>query len=153
MAAERLVLDARRAPQRGMSMIEMLVTIVLISIGLIGLLGLLAQARQFSTDAEDRGRAASLAGDLAAQMMLSHNVNLSAGYITAWKASVIANLQGGLPTLVSAQTAVQVNADSDCTIDGAGNCTAAENVATITIVWQSPHKSTVSTYTTTVVVP
>ncbi len=129
-----------------MSLIEMLVTIVLVTIGLIGLLGLLSQVRQFSTDAEDRSRAAMLANDLAAQMLLNHSVTLPAGFLAAWNASVAdvtANPQSGLKA--GAATAVAAP-------DGDSLETGAENVATIVITWQSINNAQHS-YTTKVVVP
>jgi type IV pilus assembly protein PilV len=147
MAADLLVRRPRVRPacQRGVSLIEMLITLVLVSIGLIGLMGVLARARTVSTDAEDRGRAAMLASDIASQMMLNHGVNLPAAFLNNWIANVASNPQkGGL----NAGTATVVAAADN---DG-GAATAADNVATITITWTSTGNVNHS-YTTKVIVP
>ena len=67
------------ASQRGMSLIEVLVTMVLTSIGMLGLVAAMGRTMQFSGDVEDRGRAVLLADELAAQMWLYRSVNLPGG--------------------------------------------------------------------------
>ena len=137
---------ARGTQVRGMTMVEMLVTIILVSIGLLGLMGVLARVQQSSTDAEDRARAATLAATIAGQMMMNHSVAVSDQAKATWNTALADQTNGGLPSGAGQITPATDN-------DTISTTTAAEQVALITITWQSPHASSQSTYTTKVVVP
>ena len=80
--------------QRGVTLLEVLVSILIFSFGILGLVGLQARATQYSVDAEDRNRAALLADDLAAQMRMARRVDIDT---TAWEQRVGAADQVGLP--------------------------------------------------------
>jgi type IV pilus assembly protein PilV len=54
----------------GVSLIEVLVSILIFSFGIVGLIGLQARALQYSTSAEDTSRAALLANDLSAAIIV-----------------------------------------------------------------------------------
>ena len=113
-------LPNRRSPQRGFTLIEILVAILIFSFGLLGFVGLQARAIQFSVGAEDSNRAALLANDMAATMVLKNTVDTTtlATDITAWQARA-ASATAGLP-------------------NGAASASNVGNVATITITWRTP---------------
>jgi type IV pilus assembly protein PilV len=107
--------------QRGFTLIEILVAILIFSFGLLGFVGLQARAIQFSVGAEDSNRAALLANDMAATMVLKNSVNptLLATEIAAWQDRA-ASATVGLPN--GAASAVQDSASS----------------ATLTVTWRPP---------------
>jgi len=76
--------SARRGVQRGVALIEVLVSILLFSFGLLGLIGLEATAINVSVDAEDRSRAALFANDIASYMWANNSVTVPAGQLTTW---------------------------------------------------------------------
>lgn len=127
------------SPQAGVALIEVLVSILLFSIGVLGLIGLQARAVSFSTDAEDRNRAALLANDIASAMWLSKSttgIDTSKG--STWEKRVSDPTQGGLPNGTVAVTAV------------------AANSADIVLTWKAPTRSDAdasSTLTTRVTLP
>lgn len=110
---------ARPAHLRGVSLIEVMIVVLLFSIGLVGLVTMQARATQFSVSAEDTGRAALLANELASQMWAANTVNLPAGTVTAWQDRVADMSNGGLP-----------NSTATVAITG--------NVARITVQWRAP---------------
>lgn len=84
--------------QRGVALLEVLVSVLIFSIGLLGLLGLQARAISLSTDAEDRNRAALLANEIASTMWLSRSVSsVPAGAGSAWQTRVADVSKDGLP--------------------------------------------------------
>ena len=106
---------------RGMTLVEVLVSLLIFSFGLLGLMGLQARALRFSTGAEDTNRAALLANEVAAQMLTRQTLTLPAVQLDAWRARVADPKGSGLP-------------------NGVGTV-AVDNVtglATITIVWRPP---------------
>jgi type IV pilus assembly protein PilV len=111
--------DSARRSSRGISLIEVLIVVLLFSFGLTGLVAIQARAVQYSVSAEDTGRAALLANELAAQMWAANTVNLPTADIDAWTARVSDASSGGLP-----------NGTAAVTIDG--------NVARVTIQWRAP---------------
>jgi type IV pilus assembly protein PilV len=100
-------------------MIEVLVAILLFSFGILGLIGLQAYAISFSVDAEDRGRAALLANEIASTMWLNKSVTLDA---TGWSTRAADPTKDGLPN--GSVTVVAV--------------AGTTNSADITIQWQAP---------------
>jgi type IV pilus assembly protein PilV len=109
----------RRVALRGVSLVEVLIVVLLFSVGLIGLMGMQARAMQFSVSAEDSGRAALLAGELASQMWAANTVNLPAADITAWQTRAADATRSGLP-----------NSSASVSVTG--------NVARITVTWRAP---------------
>lgn len=106
----------RRA--RGLSLIEVLVSILIFSFGLLGFVGLQSRAIQFSVSAEDTNRAALLANDLSAQMVTAGTLTLPAADVTAWQTRVGDVTGGGLP-------------------NGIGDVAVVGTVATITVTWRA----------------
>lgn len=103
----------------GVSLIEVLIVLVIFSVGLMGLMGMQARAVQYSVSAEDSGRAAMLANELAAQMWATDTLNLPANVIDAWRTRVSDPTRSGLP-------------------NSAATVTVANDVARITITWRAP---------------
>lgn len=66
--------------QRGLSMIEILVTLTIVAFGLLGLLGLQARALSFQKDSFDRKAAAELTSQLAERMRANHLGFLAGNY-------------------------------------------------------------------------
>jgi len=66
--------------QRGLSMIEILVTLTIVAFGLLGLLGLQARALSFQKDSFDRKAAAELVAQLAERMRANHLGFLAGSY-------------------------------------------------------------------------
>ncbi len=108
-----------RGTQRGMSLLEVLVSVLIFSFGLLGLLALQARATQFSVSAEDTNRAALLAHELGSEMWAQRTVNLPPATLTTWRSRV-------------------QNAQADGLPDGRGDVTIVGNVAEITISWRPP---------------
>ncbi len=126
----------RRAAERGMSMIEVLIVIVLFSFGLLGMVGLQARATQTSVSADDNNRAALLANELATQMWTRNTVSLPAANFAAWNTRIADATGQGLP-------------------NGAGTVTVNGAVAQILITWRAPHMAAGDgrRYRTEVVIP
>ena len=116
-----MTMTNRSLPQRGFTLIEMLVAILIFSFGLLGFVGLQARAIQFSVGAEDSNRAALLANDMAATMVLKNTVDTTvlATEITAWQDRAASSSAGGLP-------------------NGTASAANTGNVATLTLTWRAP---------------
>ena len=112
----------RQRPQRGFSLIEVLVSVLLLSLGVLGLIGLQARTMEMSGEAEDRNRAAMLADDAASLMWMQHSVTLSSAALTAWQNSVAAQLPSGAGTVTTV----------------AGKADAVD----VTITWRPPARAT-----------
>jgi type IV pilus assembly protein PilV len=119
MRAGRAVRQARRGQMRGVSLVEVLIVVLLFSVGLVGLMAMQARAFQFSVSAEDSGRAALMANELAAQMWAANTVNLPAAAVEAWQERVADSTRSGLPN-----SAASVSVDN--------------GVARISIQWRAP---------------
>ena len=74
----------RRDAQRGMALIEVLVSILLFAFGLLGLIGLEATAINLSVDSEDRSRAALFANEIASYMWANNSVTVPSSQVTTW---------------------------------------------------------------------
>ncbi len=105
--------------QAGLTLIEVLVAILIFSFGLLGFVGLQARAIQYSMSAEDSNRAALLANELGAEMMMAGTVSLPASAVAAWQARASDPTGVGLP-------------------NGRGDIAVAGNVATVTVRWRAP---------------
>lgn len=109
----------RRSRIRGASLIEVAIVLLLFSVGLIGLVAMQARAVQFSVSAEDSGRAALLANEIASAMWARNTVNLPSPVIAAWNSRVADPTAGGLPS-------------------GVGTVTVSGGVARVTVTWRAP---------------
>jgi type IV pilus assembly protein PilV len=109
----------RGRQQAGIALLEVLVAILLFSFGILGLIGLQARAISFSTDAEDRNRAAMLANEVATLMWLNNSLTVPEPSLTPWKARVGASLSSGVGEVVP---------------------DAAAGAADVLITWRAPSK-------------
>ncbi len=114
---------SRRAGQRGMLLLEMLVAVLLLSLGLLGLVGLQSAVVANSINAEDRTQAALLANELVSTMWAQGTVNVAAADYTKWQ------------TKVSSTTMRGVNATGT-----SGPDPNNPGVTLITITWKAPTK-------------
>lgn len=125
--------------QKGMSLLEVLISILIFSIGVLGLVALQAKATQSSSDGEDRNRAALLANEAVSLIWTYQTVSLSPTVYSAWQARVgytTTPTSVGLP-----------NGTGTITTD----TTQTPNVTTITIQWKEPSHAGVSQYVTSLV--
>ena len=60
--------------QRGVALVESLMALLIFSVGLLGLLGLEARVMNFSSESENRNRAAMFASEVSSQMWLNGTV-------------------------------------------------------------------------------
>ena len=118
----------RSGPQRGVTLIEVLVSVLIMSFGILGIVALQARAIQFSLDADDRNRAALFADDLAAQMRLARTTSLPAAQLAAFESRV-----QGVDPGTSQATGLGLP-DATLTVTAG----ATPNLATITIRWRHP---------------
>lgn len=136
---------ARRSPsrplrQRGVALIEVLVSILLFSVAILGLIGLQAQAIALSLEADYRSRASLLADEIAGQMWLYKTVSLSSTITTPWTTKVATSTASQLP-------------------NGSGTITPVSgttNAADIVITWKAPSRSatdSASSFSTRVTLP
>lgn len=93
-------------PQKGVALLEVLVSVLIFSIGLLGLLGLQARAVSLSVDAEDRNRAALLANEIATTMWISRSVAIVTGAGSPWQTRVADAKKDGLANGVVTVTPV-----------------------------------------------
>lgn len=118
----------RSTGQRGVTLIEVLVSVLIVSFGILGLVALQARAIQFSLAADDRNRASLFADDLAAQMRLARTVTLAPVQIDAFEKRV-----QGLDPVTDQPTGLGLPNASLTVTPG-----AVPNRATITITWRHP---------------
>ena len=122
----------RGAGQRGVTLIEVLVSVLIVSFGILGIVALQARAIQFSMDADDRNRAALFADDLAAQMRLARSTTLPAAQVQAIEKRI-----QGIDPITNQPTGLGLpNAALQITPG------ATPNLATITITWRHPGEPT-----------
>lgn len=114
--------SSKNRPQRGSTLLEVLVSVLIFSFGILGLVAMQVRATQFSVDAEDRNRAALMADDLAARMRLARSVTLPAADLTAWQNRLADPTGQGVP-----------NGTAVITVNG--------NSALIEISWRPPRKA------------
>ena len=95
--------------QRGLSMIEILVTLTIVAFGLLGLLGLQARAISFQKDSFDRKAAAELVAQLAERMRANQLGFLAGSYANAFSEATAtpAAVTACAPPCTSAQVAVR----------------------------------------------
>jgi type IV pilus assembly protein PilV len=118
----------RLGPQRGVTLIEVMVSVLIMSFGILGVVALQARAIQFSLDADDRNRAALFADDLAAQMRLARSTTLPPAQLSDFEKRV-----QGIDPVTSQPTGLGLPNAALAVAPG-----ATPNVATITITWRHP---------------
>lgn len=103
----------RRVRQRGVMLLEVLVSVLIFSFGILGVVAMHARGTQLSTNAEDRNRAALLANEMATAMLLrgSNDVSNAAlsTYYSAWQTRVGDAAGTGLPGGTGTVSAVAAN--------------------------------------------
>ncbi len=127
--------SSRPRGQRGVALIEALVSILVFSFGVLGLLGLEAQAINFSVNAEDRTRASLLASEIASYLWVNNTVTPTTAQQTTWNnnANLTNNPQGGLNAGTATVTAGTTNsADIKITWTQQSDPTAAVVLQTLT---------------------
>lgn len=112
--------------QRGLTLIEVLVSILIFSFGLLGFVGLQARAIQFSVGAEDSNRAALLANEMGAQLITHLPSGSGAAIDLSSLSTEIANWQTRAASATSAGLP-----------NGAASVVASGNTATITVSWRA----------------
>lgn len=128
--------------QRGLSLIEVLVTLLITSVGLLGLAALQARSLQFNHGAYLRSQANILAYDMADRMRLnkddaragSYNISMSAA-----KPSV-----GDLPDTDKNQWLTLIEGVLPA---GDGSISCASNICTLTIQWREAGQAADDTFT------
>ncbi|MDM0033580.1 type IV pilus modification protein PilV [Variovorax sp. J22P271] len=124
--------------QAGVALLEVLVAILLFSFGILGLIGLQARAISYSTDAEDRNRAAMLANEIATTMWLNNSLTVPADTLASWQLKVANATGGGLTGGVGTVTPDPVDHSAD-----------------ILITWKAPNRTAAgdSQLSTKVIIP
>lgn len=123
---------------RGMTLIEVLVSLLIFSFGFLGLIGMQAKAVQISTDAEDRSRASLLANEIVSKMWMNKSLSVSQSDKNVWIARVQDPSVSGLPS-AGGDVSVPVN-----------------GLVTVTVTWRSPSRKATdpdSRYLTQVMMP
>lgn len=128
--------------QRGVALVESLMALLIFSVGLLGLLGLEARVMTFSTESENRSRAAMFASEVASQMWLNGTVAPITADYTNLLASINDQTKGGLPGGAAATVTVTTVAGTT-------------NAADIAITWleHTDAPGNLSTLTTRVFLP
>ena len=122
-----MFLSGRKALfQRGVSLIEVLVTIVIISFGLLGVAGLLATGLRNNQSSQWRTQASILAYDMAERMRANRPAALDQLYVTSTTASGVA----------ATDKTAWAAALADSLPSGSGTVTMVNNrYFTITVQW------------------
>lgn len=128
--------------EKGLSLIEVLVTLLITSVGLLGLAALQARSLQFNHGAYLRSQANILAYDIADRMRLNkddaranlYNISISANTPSA--SGIVKTDQNQWLTFVS--TTLPAG-------DGAVSC--ASNICTITIQWREAGRDADDSFT------
>ncbi|MBI5271447.1 MAG: prepilin-type N-terminal cleavage/methylation domain-containing protein [Burkholderiales bacterium] len=93
----RPVQPIRRRRPRGVSLIEVLVSLLVFSLGVLGLAGFQALLTRQAVEASERSRAALMANELVAEMWKARRTELDADVVSAWEARVQDPAVLGLP--------------------------------------------------------
>lgn len=107
----------------GMVLLEALISILIFAFGVLGLVGMQAVATQNSVSAQDRAVASILANDMVAQMWLKKSSTITEAAIS--------------PDIATWKLKVENSILSNAT----GSVTDVNGVATITVTWKAPSKS------------
>jgi type IV pilus assembly protein PilV len=99
-------IQRRRARQRGMMLLEVLIGILIFAIGVLGMVKMQAVATANAVNSEDRATAALLANDLISELWTTQSVSAPSDYST-WQTRVSNALRDGKGTLTPSATANQ----------------------------------------------
>lgn len=110
-----------KTSNRGVGLIEVLVSLLVFSLGVLGLVGLQARSVQIETQAGDRTRAANLANEVVTQMWVNQTTGLSEKQLEDWNKRVEDTSTAGLPGGVGEVSEPDAN-----------------GVVTITVTWRPP---------------
>jgi len=146
--------------QRGIMLLEVLISIAIFSIGVLGLIGLQAAAIRNADDARQRAVAAFYANQLISRMWTDDRANLASyahqprgtmcdpvsadpfagaasanANVTNWLAALRTELNG-LTSAAVASSLQQITVD------------AATNIVTVTMCWKNPEEAVYHFYTT-----
>lgn len=141
-----------RERQRGMMLIESLISLVVFSIGVLGLVTLQAQSIRHVSDTQYRGEAVFLVNSLVSQMWADDQTGADPAYFanTYGHASagagyrIFAEAVKTLPGASLTANAPRVSVD-----DGP---TTTSKVVTISVFWQMPGEAGPHNYSTTAVI-
>lgn len=127
--------DSNWNTQRGMSLVEVLVTVVLISVGLLGVAALQLSSLKGNQESYARSQAAMLAGDILDRMRANQTGFNDGQYTvsTAFDAIGQAGTRGG-QDMADWQRAIDQLLPGGAAI-AAGSVQRAGNIVTITIRW------------------
>lgn len=116
-------LSAPRRPQRGTSLLEVLITLVILAIGLLGLAGLQSRLQASEMEAYQRAQALVLLEDMASR--IAANRNDAATYVTGAGNP----LGAGMTCPTATATRQQIDARDWCrALQGAGEAQGTSNV-------------------------
>ncbi len=131
--------------QRGVMLLEALISILIFSMGILAIIGLQASSVRLASDAKYRADANLLANQLIGGMWLANSSpNFVADFSTggaqylAWNSSVTATLP------VTGVSAPEVTIAQS----GIGAASVVSSAVTINIYWTAPGEGTVHKYTT-----
>jgi len=105
--------------ERGFALLEALIAMLLFSVGILGMVAMQARAAQFSTDSEDRSRAALAANEIASWMFMNQTSTVTAAAQSSWQS--LMTTQGSLYYLPGAS--------------GTVSAPDANGVVTVTVKW------------------
>lgn len=120
-------MNARFTSQRGVSLVEVLVTMVIVAFGLLGLAAFQSKAQIGSVESYQRAQAAVLLQDMQAR--LTANMNDAASYVTATALGMENTTYGDCSTLAAGAT--RDKCEWDAALKGASETTTAGNVGAI----------------------
>ncbi len=120
-----------RAPQRGFTMIEVLVVILVLSFGMLGIAGLQALTAKYKINSWARAAAAEQFGDLADRMRANPSVT---GLSFEQTGAAASTSQYVLDTDWATQQAEDLSIATDCL---ATACTATERATYDMLIWRS----------------
>jgi type IV pilus assembly protein PilV len=119
--------------QRGVTLIEVLVTLLLISVGLLGVAALQLTSLRANKDAYVRAQAVTLAADILDRMRANTAAFRSGKYDTAWNGTGTSGTVPGTD-LAAWQTSIDTLLPGGATT-AAGSISRSGNIATISIRW------------------
>lgn len=122
--------------QRGVALIEVLVSVLLLAVGILGVIGLQGTMIQASTESRNRANATLFAGEIVSTLW------------TTSAASDFSSYSGALPsTNPVASRIVSTLPNGTATLTG-----SATGSVTVAVSWQMPNAETASTVTQTAVI-
>lgn len=125
----------RRRFQRGITLVEILVTVVIISVGLLGVAALHVRSLQNGQDAHIRSQATAFASDIIDRMRANPTVAKSGGYNIAMGAAIPTSITGLARTDLTTWRAELAAAMPNGTASISSAPVAGQQVFTVVIQW------------------